>query len=587
MAETHSIPPVLFPIVPLTKHEIDERTSVLLVNSDTLACNENLSLYVKMIVDNLYNDSSHEKNFHQILKYALRLLNLNMFMKNFRFGVAKLLGMLGTFSDMTLLHIHNQTEPDEKFLKEAAAYKEFVLIALLLVVRLKGGPLVAENADNAHCLAMLEDIDVFLILREMDFIAIISKFISVHIIAWERLDSPYILLKFASDLVFEYLYVTELLSDSEFVSLVASSRLVQSLTDNLLSARNLDAYEIDTFDYFEDEQKLIAYEEFKLLLLINEQFLMKSYVLGKQVDNAVYNGLMRSKNNTRFLNLLVYHLNREKSEIIKILILKFLYLMFTDPECCKLFYLNDLKILVDVFLRECNNVDYTGNIGNRQLMISYLKVMYPLLKNSQIGDKGEGYKKEEIMETLGNFITNSASTTQTERETLSKLATKCMKISWLKAKSTNTSSPVVGSNNSLYKHSSAESSASSLSSVPKGPEHSLIHRSSVRAANKNDYYRQTRIHNMEVEVTNGIQDFKVEKSQTEDCESDSKDETPPCIQRNILELPNEYLSNKPPNVPLRENATGLSLSLLESLISRKAKSKKAPPPPPPPPRRRR
>lgn len=505
-----------------------------------------------------------------------------MFMKNFRFGVAKLLGMLGTFSDMTLLYIHNQIEPDEKFLRESAAYKEFVLIALLLIVRLKGGTATEQkhSANNNECLSMLEQIDVFTILRELDFIAIISKFISVHIVAWERLDSPYILLKFASDLVFEYLYVTELLSDTEFVSLVTSSRLVQSLTENLLSARNLDAYEID---YFEDELKLIAYEEFKLLLLINEQFLMKSYTLGTQVENAVYNGLMKNTkhNNTGFLNLLVYHLNRENSEIIKILILKFLYLMFTDPECCKLFYLNDLKILVDVFLRECNDVDYTGsgNLGNRQLIISYLKVMYPLLKNSQLGDKGEGYKKEQVIETLGNFITNSSRTeTDNREETLSLLAAKCMKIPWLrKAKPTASSA-------AFYTHSSAESSASSLSSVPRGPEHSLIHRSSVRAANKNDYYKQTRIHNMEVEVTNDIQ--KVTLSNNND---NTKDQTPPCIQQNILELPTEYLENNPPpQVPSRNHhsgGNGTSMSV-ESLLTRKAKAKKAPPPPPPPRRRR-
>lgn len=57
---------------------------------------------------------------------------------------------------------------------------------------------------------------------------------------------------------------------------------------------------------------------------------MKSYY-DKNLNNLVFDELLKNVENlnqiTGLINLLIYHLNREESQIIKILILKFLYLV--------------------------------------------------------------------------------------------------------------------------------------------------------------------------------------------------------------------------------------------------------------------
>lgn len=87
----------------------------------------------------------------------------------------------------------------------------------------------------------------------------------------------FVLLKFGCDIVFEYLFHKELLSDNEFTSLTTQTNLIPTLIKYLLSNENFNNYDIDGDD-FEDEDKLIAYEEFKLLLLINEQYLEIVYL---------------------------------------------------------------------------------------------------------------------------------------------------------------------------------------------------------------------------------------------------------------------------------------------------------------------
>ncbi|EGW34556.1 uncharacterized protein SPAPADRAFT_59978, partial [Spathaspora passalidarum NRRL Y-27907] len=201
-------------------------------------------------------------------------------------------------------------------------------------------------------------------LSEFNFVAVASHFISAQIKAangnLQSTDTSYVILKFSCDIFFEYLFHIELFNDGEFTCLT-NTDLIPTVITYLLDNENFNNYDLDSDD-FENEDKLIAYEEFKLLLLINEQYMMRSYT--SNVNNRVFDGLMRGKseqpnltNITGFINLLIYHLNREESNIIKILILKFLYLVFTTSYVTKMVYLNDLKILIDIFIRELNNMD--------------------------------------------------------------------------------------------------------------------------------------------------------------------------------------------------------------------------------------
>lgn len=49
---------------------------------------------------------------------------------------------------------------------------------------------------------------------------------------------------------------------------------------------------------------------------------------------------------------------------LQLLILKMLYLLFTTPGTQEYFYTNDLRVLVDVFVRELNNLsDENESVG--------------------------------------------------------------------------------------------------------------------------------------------------------------------------------------------------------------------------------
>jgi len=45
-----------------------------------------------------------------------------------------------------------------------------------------------------------------------------------------------------------------------------------------------------------------------------------------------------------------------EDQALQLLILKMLYLLFTTPGTQEYFYTNDLRVLVDVFVRELNNL---------------------------------------------------------------------------------------------------------------------------------------------------------------------------------------------------------------------------------------
>ncbi|KAK6453884.1 uncharacterized protein RJT20DRAFT_146878 [Scheffersomyces xylosifermentans] len=539
-----------------SQQELDEELVTLLINSDSQECNENLSSYIKHIVDHVCigDDSDLEsgesqKTYHKLSVYALKLLTSNLFVKNYQFCLGKILAFLSTFTMLTESRLENNEAEldspsvDKKIKYEAECLKEFLCIILLLLLKLKNtssdnGAMFSEpNYDpEIRALDSIQVKELSKTLQDIHFIEVISNFISTHVISTAQQETSFVLLKFGCDIFFEYLYFSELLTDEEFSCLTNNTQLIQTLIKYLLSNENFNNYDIDGDD-FEDEDKLIAYEEFKLLLLINEQYLMKSYSCG-DIRNKVFNGLMNGDNSSSntnipgFINLLIYHINREESQIIKILILKFLYLVFTTSFTTKLVYLNDLKILVDIFIRELNDMDYSGDVGNenRFLMITYLKVMYPLLRFSQLRDESEIYKSDQILDLLQNLILNSTSNStgsigelQREQEdVIAKLAKKCMEISWLKNRRSKPTNPVESGilkpevapeNESTSDNLSASSSSSSLTNVENTRDPSdlteqsntsndsigtsMTRVASVRTSSRSDYHKHTTSHNLQ------------------------------------------------------------------------------------------
>lgn len=80
---------------------------------------------------------------------------------------------------------------------------------------------------------------------------------------------------------------------------------------------------------------------------------------------------------------------------LQLLTLKLLYLLFTTPPTYEYFYTNDLRVLVDILMR--NLLDLPEEASS--LRHTYLRVFYPLLEHTQL-QQPPHYKRDEIRKLL-------------------------------------------------------------------------------------------------------------------------------------------------------------------------------------------
>ncbi|QIX00233.1 hypothetical protein AMS68_005750 [Peltaster fructicola] len=140
---------------------------------------------------------------------------------------------------------------------------------------------------------------------------------------------------------------------------------------------------------------------------------------------------------------LILLLNRETALGPQLLILKLLYLLFTTPSTYEYFYTNDLHVLVDVIVRNLLDLDL-GNYdmessseditqeGQRALRHTYLRVLCPLLKNTQLAREGSHYKREELRKLLNLLVNRSSAHFAPVDETVLRLVLRCKQIPWLR-----------------------------------------------------------------------------------------------------------------------------------------------------------
>ena len=127
----------------------------------------------------------------------------------------------------------------------------------------------------------------------------------------------------------------------------------------------------------------------------------------------------------------------EKS--LQLLTLKLLYLLFTTPPTYEYFYTNDLRVLVDILIR--NLLDLPEDESS--LRHTYLRVLYPLLEHTQL-QHPPYYKREEIRKLLtvlgGGQVLEEQEDGTTVRhwahfdeidETTKRLVRRCQGVSWL------------------------------------------------------------------------------------------------------------------------------------------------------------
>lgn len=143
---------------------------------------------------------------------------------------------------------------------------------------------------------------------------------------------------------------------------------------------------------------------------------------------------------------LILLLNRESALGPQLLILKLLYLLFTTPATFEYFYTNDLHVLVDVIIRNLLDLDpgfdddmdavrTVEGSGQKALRHTYLRVLHPLLRNTQLSHEGSHYKREDLRRLLHILVNKSSLHFAPVDDTIVRLVTRCRQIEWIRDES--------------------------------------------------------------------------------------------------------------------------------------------------------
>jgi len=140
------------------------------------------------------------------------------------------------------------------------------------------------------------------------------------------------------------------------------------------------------------------YPVIRVLLVLNEQYMVAATTSAESppLTNRVIKILsLHGQVFMTFGENIILLLNRETETSLQLLILKLLYLIFTTKATHEYFYTNDLRVLLDVIIR--NLLDLPNELVS--LRHTYLRVLYPLLAYTQLSEPPH-YKREEIIKLL-------------------------------------------------------------------------------------------------------------------------------------------------------------------------------------------
>ncbi|KAG0304171.1 hypothetical protein BGZ98_005835 [Dissophora globulifera] len=155
-----------------------------------------------------------------------------------------------------------------------------------------------------------------------------------------------------------------------------------------------------------DADEGLNYGVVKLLLAFNEQYMLHQAACRAASNYTPSNPLLvvladRPGASCTFGENLIFMLNRAEEASLQTMILKLLYLFFTSRsnQLTHFFYTNDLLVLVDVVIRELWDLPEE----QEPLRHAYLRVMGPLLTNTQLRQERASYKRAEILKVLGEL----------------------------------------------------------------------------------------------------------------------------------------------------------------------------------------
>ena len=225
------------------------------------------------------------------------------------------------------------------------------------------------------------------------------------------------------------------------------SRIQKISLDNL--SHVTDEFIIRLFDIIEQVSGDVAdpyhYPVIRVLLVFNEQFMVAAH----DPDHAkrtipLTNKVVKvmSSHGSRYKTFgenIILLLNREDETSLQLLTLKLLYLLFTTPPTYEYFYTNDLRVLVDILMR--NVLDLPEEAA--ALRHTYLRVLYPLLNHTQLQHPPH-YKQIELQNLL-TVLGGERRSDQSDEdaspshythfgavdETTKRLVRRCRNVSWL------------------------------------------------------------------------------------------------------------------------------------------------------------
>ncbi|KAK3384781.1 hypothetical protein B0H63DRAFT_471540 [Podospora didyma] len=145
------------------------------------------------------------------------------------------------------------------------------------------------------------------------------------------------------------------------------------------------------------------YPVIRVLLVLNEQYMVAATSAAVNPDSP------SSPLTNRVVKVLSVHgpafrtfgeniillLNRETETALQLLILKLLYLLFTTAATYEYFYTNDLRVLLDVIIRNLLDLPSEMNV----LRHTYLRVLAPLLAHTQLS-QAPHYKRGQVLSLL-------------------------------------------------------------------------------------------------------------------------------------------------------------------------------------------
>ncbi|KFA72386.1 hypothetical protein S40288_05580 [Stachybotrys chartarum IBT 40288] len=184
----------------------------------------------------------------------------------------------------------------------------------------------------------------------------------------------------------------------------------------------------------DDAQDPYHYPTIRVLLVLNEQYMLAStdsVTDPESPTTSLTNRIVKclSLNGPSFRTFgenIILLLNRETETSLQLLILKLLYLLFTTKATYEYFYTNDLRVLLDVIVRNVMDLPYE----KISLRHTYLRVLYPLLAHTQLRHPPH-YKRNEILRVLHLLRGSQNAHFAPADETTLRLVGRVSKVPWL------------------------------------------------------------------------------------------------------------------------------------------------------------